>query len=226
MNTAIDLDPGRPALRWYQYAALVGFALLALLTLWVSIPATYAALSPFHKGTERAAALVVFEIGAVFLKVIALAIPIWYPRLNLGTLALLILTTGANYAYGYDLSATESLTPTLAALRADPWGGVLYALVASAVFPGLLYAALSAFVHYFAALYGIRLAAVRLPSVRVLAVFEQRLSIAQTEYTIREIAAALDMAPSTLHGRLKGYDRRRLLEGSTPTGDAGDSSER
>jgi len=222
MTTSHD----RPTLAWYQYAALIGFGALALLALWVSIPATYGALEPFHDGDTKIPAMITFEIGAVFLKIISLAIPSWYPRLTAGTLFLLALTTGANYAHGYDLSAAAALTPTLAALRADPVGGVVYALVASAVFPGLLYAALSAFVHYFAALYGIRLAVVRLPSVRVLAVFEQRLMLGQTEYTIREIAAALDMAPSTLHGRLKNFDRRRLLEGSSPAGDPGDVSDR
>jgi hypothetical protein len=131
--------------------AALFFGLAGLLTLAVSLPASYAVLAPFHDdggpvGVPLALfAVAVFELGAVGAKLITLAIPQWSKRLTALTVVLLILTTGANYAHGVDLLARASLAPTLAQVRQA--GGAPYAAVgAAALFPALLFVWLSAFV--------------------------------------------------------------------------------
>jgi len=130
---------------------LVFFGACALLTLAVSIPATYAALSLFHDvgGAWGVAlsvfALLVFEVGAVGAKLATLAIPEWRGRLTALTVALLAVTTSANYAHGYDLSQAAQASPTLAAVLRDPAGGVVATALAAALFPALLLVFLSAF---------------------------------------------------------------------------------
>lgn len=128
------------------------FAACALLSLAVSVPATYAALRLFHDtgggwgAALSAFALIVFEVGAVGAKLATLAIPEWRGRLTALTVALLVLTTGANYAHGYDLSQAADAAPTLAWVLSSWWGAVAATLAASALFPALLFVFLSAFV--------------------------------------------------------------------------------
>lgn len=127
------------------------FGIAAVLTLAISVPATWAGLAPFHAtGPDDVllptAAMLVFEIGAVGAKLITLAVPQWSMRLNLLTLVLLLLTTLANYAHGLDLFLAASLPPSLAAVRSDPTGQVLITIGAAALFPSLLYAWLTAVV--------------------------------------------------------------------------------
>lgn len=135
-----------------ELAALAFFAAGALLTLGVSLPATYAALALFHDsgGWLGAAlsvfALLVFEVGAVGAKLATLAIPQWSKRLTLLTVVLLLITTGANYAHGYDLSQAATAAPTLRALLRSPAGAVAATIAAAALFPALLFVFLSAFV--------------------------------------------------------------------------------
>lgn len=122
------------------------FAFGVLLTLVVSIPATYDALRLWHGPEFGVLALIVFEFGAVGAKLVTLALPHWSRRLTALTVALLLATTGANYAHGYDLAQVAQAAPTLAALLAHPAGAVLATLAAAAVFPVLLYVFLAAFV--------------------------------------------------------------------------------
>lgn len=135
-----------------ELAVLVFFGAGTLLTLGVSLPATYAALALFHDGGDgwgvalSVFALLVFEFGAVGAKLATLAIPRWSGRLTALTIGLLLVTTGANYAHGYDLSQAATATPTLAAVLRDPAGAVVATLAAAALFPALLFVFLSAFV--------------------------------------------------------------------------------
>lgn len=131
--------------------ACMFFGVAAVLTLCVSLPATYAVLAPFHNDGSPLGqllaifAVVVFEVGAVGAKLITLAIPEWARRLNVLTLVLLLLTTAANYAHGADLLATAPLASSLAQVRQAGYGP-LAAVGAAALFPTLLYVWLSAFV--------------------------------------------------------------------------------
>lgn len=139
-------------MRRAELYALAFFGAGTLLTLGVSLPATYAALALFHD--DRGGwgwvltlfALIVFELGAVGAKLATLAIPRWRGRLTLLTVALLGVTTAANYAHGYDLSQAAQATPTLAAVLRDPNGAVAATVAAAALFPLLLFVFLSAFV--------------------------------------------------------------------------------
>jgi len=117
------------------------FAVAAGASLLVSLPATSAAMQLTHGGGWWVAAVAVFEIGAVGLELMTLAVPQWRGRLLVGTVALLTLTTGANYAAGADALAAAPLPAgsTYAAVRAAGWGGAL-ALGLSALFPALLFA--------------------------------------------------------------------------------------
>lgn len=139
-------------MRRAEQAALWFFAAGTLLTLGVSLPATYAALALFHDAGGWGGwvltlfALVVFELGAVGAKLATLAIPRWRWRLSLLTVALLLVTTAANYAHGYDLSQAAHASPTLAAVLRDPRGAVVATVAAAALFPLLLFVFLSAFV--------------------------------------------------------------------------------
>lgn len=132
--------------------ALVFFGAGTLLTLGVSLPATYAALALFHNDGAWTGvvlsgfALLVYEFGAVGAKLATLAIPRWKGRLTALTLGLLVVTTGANYAHGYDLSQAAQASPTLRALLHNPAGAVVATLAAAALFPALLFVFLSAFV--------------------------------------------------------------------------------
>lgn len=204
-------------LRWYDYLALAFFAVMSVLCVSVSIPATFSVMRPFHDFGGAAgyniavAALIVFEVGAVGSKLTSLAVPQWYGRLTALMVGLLALTTAANYTHGYDLARAATVAPTLASVLHDPAGAVLATIAASALFPVLTFVFVSAFVHRCAALFGVRFAPVRLPSVRVLAVFEQRLQIGTDYFSIRDLAAALEMRPSTLHGVLKDYVKRQAL---------------
>src|SRR5690242_571539 len=103
--------------------ALIFFASASGLLLAVSMPATYAVVAPFHSSGDwfgiglALATLLAFEVGAVGCKLVTLAIPKWSLRMNLLTVLLLAMTTVANYAHGFDLFATASLSPTLASIR-------------------------------------------------------------------------------------------------------------
>lgn len=116
------------------------FGVAALLSLAVSLPATSAAMQLTHGWGWWLAAVLVFEVGAVGLELMTLAVPQWRGRLLCGTVALLTLTTGANYAAGADALASATLPAgsTYAAVRAAGWGGAL-ALGLSALFPALLF---------------------------------------------------------------------------------------
>ena len=128
------------------------FGASVLLTLAVSIPATYTALSVWHNDGSpygwvlAVFALVVFEVGAVGAKLATLAIPEWRGRLTALTIGLLTVTTGANYAHGYDLSQAAQAQPTLAGILHNPYGAVVATLATAALFPALLFVFLSAFV--------------------------------------------------------------------------------
>ena len=122
------------------------FGVAALLTLAVSIPATFALLRPFHDGWWLSLfAMIVFELGAVGAKLITLAVPKWRGRLLFLTLALLFLTTIGNYLHGAELFRAAELPPTLDTLRAK---GLDWILVtgSAALFPSLLFIWLQAFV--------------------------------------------------------------------------------
>lgn len=129
-----------------DHAALAFFGVCVVLTLAVSIPATLDALTLFHGPSLAWLALIVFEVGAVGAKLATLAIPAWRGRLTALTLVLLAVTTGANYAHGYDLSQAAEASPTLGAVLADPFGAVVATLATAALFPALLFVFLSAFV--------------------------------------------------------------------------------
>lgn len=130
--------------------AALFFGVAALLTLGVSIPATFALLRPFHDAGGYAGwgltffAMLVFEVGAVGAKLITIAIPQWRGRLTLLTLALLVLTSVGNYLHGAELWRAAELPPTLASLRGawlEPW----LVAGAAALFPALLFVWLLAF---------------------------------------------------------------------------------
>lgn len=126
--------------------ALYFFGLASLACLAVSLPATASAMQLFHGREEGIAATLVFEIGAVGSELATLAIPQWRGRLLALTVALLILTTGGNYALGVDTFALAQLAPTstYALIRASGYGWLL-AVVSSAIFPSLLLVFLTAF---------------------------------------------------------------------------------
>lgn len=115
------------------------FALGALACLIVSIPATSAAMDIFHGQTWGWVATAVFELGAVGLELMSLAIPQWRGRLLLGMLGMLAITTAFNYATGIDSYATAVLVPgsTYAKIRAADNGPIL-TVAAAALFPGML----------------------------------------------------------------------------------------
>lgn len=126
------------------------FAACAVLTLTVSIPATFALLRPFHdaggwSGVAFAVfAMLVLEIGAVGAKLISVVIPKWWWHLTALTVALLVLTTLGNYLHGVELFHAAELPPTLAAIRDDKTGAWLAPLLAAALFPLLLFVWLTA----------------------------------------------------------------------------------
>lgn len=126
------------------------FAACAVLTLTVSIPATFALLRPFHDaggwiGVAFAVfAMLVLEIGAVGAKLISVVIPRWWWHLTALTVALLVLTTLGNYLHGVELFRAAQLPPTLAAIRNDTTGAWLAPLLAAALFPLLLFVWLTA----------------------------------------------------------------------------------
>lgn len=124
--------------------ALYFFGLGALACLIVSIPATATAMELFHGVYWGVVATVVFEIGAVGSELSTLAIPQWRRRLMCLTIALLLATTGANYALGVDAFLSAALPTSYAAVRAAGLGWLL-AIVASALFPALLFVFLTAF---------------------------------------------------------------------------------
>lgn len=134
MNTRLRKDP-----------ALIFFGLGALACLVVSVPATATAMKLFHGLGWGIVATVVFEIGAVGAELSTLAIPQWRRRLLVLTVVLLLATTGANYALGVDAFTTaEEVPATYAAVRQANEGWLL-AIVASALFPALLFVFLTAF---------------------------------------------------------------------------------
>jgi len=132
-------------------SAALFFGLAALLTLAVSIPATFALLRPFHDaggwgGWALALfAMLVFELGAVGAKLITIAIPQWRWHLTALTVVLLLLTTIGNYLHGAELFRAAALPPTLAQLRAAGYGPWLVG-GSAALFPALLFIWLFAFV--------------------------------------------------------------------------------
>lgn len=148
MNVTLGIDvPWRVV--WRDIASWF-FGVAALLTLIVSLPATYAVLEPFHNSGQAGTllalfAVMVFEIGAVGAKLITLAVPQWSKRLNVLTLVLLVLTTLANFAHGLDLFSRADLAPSLDAVRRS--GGATWAAIgAAALFPALLYTWLASLV--------------------------------------------------------------------------------
>ena len=130
--------------------ALAFFGACGVLTLAVSLPATFALLRPFHDtgdwlGVALAVfATAVFEIGAVGAKLITLAVPQWNKRLTALTVVLLVLTTVGNWLSGVELFRAATLPPTLAEWRGAGAGPYL-AGVAAALFPALLFVWLTAF---------------------------------------------------------------------------------
>jgi hypothetical protein len=124
--------------------ALYFFGLGALACLIVSVPATAAAMKLFHGLYWGIVATVVFECGAVGSELSTLAIPRWRKRLMCLTIALLLATTGANYALGVDAFLTAALPTSYAEVRTAGLGWLL-AVVASALFPALLFVFLTAF---------------------------------------------------------------------------------
>ena len=125
------------------------FAVCGLLTLVVSLPATFALLRPFHDtgdwpGVMLAGfATAVFEIGAVGAKLITLVVPQWNKRLTALTVTLLILTTIGNWLAGVELFRVAHLPPTLAEWR-EAGAGPYLAGIAAALFPSLLFVWLTA----------------------------------------------------------------------------------
>jgi DNA-directed RNA polymerase specialized sigma24 family protein len=124
--------------------ALLFFGLGALACLVVSVPATAAAMELFHGVAWGIVATVVFEIGAVGSELSTLAIPQWRKRLLCLTVVLLLATTGANYALGVDAFVSATLPDSYASVRTAGYGWLL-AVVASALFPALLFVFLTAF---------------------------------------------------------------------------------
>lgn len=128
----------------YKDLALWFFGIVAFSCLVVSIPATSAAMVLFHGSEWGFAAVVVFEIGAVGAELATIAIPQWRKRLMLLTVALLLATTGTNYAHGADEFAKATLPRTYQAIATAGYGWAL-ALVAAGMFPALLFVFLTAF---------------------------------------------------------------------------------
>lgn len=128
----------------YKDAAFWFFGLVALACLVVSIPATLIAMELFHGETWGKPAVIVFEIGAVGAELATIAIPQWRKRLMALTIALLLATTGTNYAHGADLFVAAALPGSYAAVRDAGWGWVM-AVVAAGLFPALLFVFLTAF---------------------------------------------------------------------------------
>lgn len=119
--------------------ALIFFALGTLACLIVSIPATSIAMDIFHGETWGVVATGVFEIGAVGLELMSLAIPQWRGRLLLSMIGMLVITTLFNYATGGDryVAAPLTTTTTYAAIR-DAGYGWLLTVISSALFPAML----------------------------------------------------------------------------------------
>lgn len=123
--------------------ALLFFAVGALFCLIVSVPATGTAMQLFHGQWWGVLATAVFEVGAVGSELATLAIPQWRKRLLALTIILLLATTGANYALGADEFAKAALPATYEGIRAGGYGWLL-SIVASALFPALLFVFLTA----------------------------------------------------------------------------------
>lgn len=124
--------------------ALCFFGLGALACLGVSVPATATAMELFHGYWWGIVATAVFEIGAVGSELTTLAIPQWRKRMLALTIALLLATTGANYALGVDAFVRANLPATYASVNSAGYSWLL-AMVASALFPALLFVFLVAF---------------------------------------------------------------------------------
>lgn len=123
--------------------ALIFFAAGALACLIVSVPATATAMELFHGLWWGVLATAVFEVGAVGSELATLAIPQWRKRLLALTVFLLLATTGANYALGADAFARAALPATYEGIRVAGYGWLL-SVVASALFPALLFVFLTA----------------------------------------------------------------------------------
>lgn len=119
--------------------ALIFFALGTLACLIVSIPATSEAMDIFHGATWGMVATGVFEIGAVGLELMSLAIPQWRGRLLLSMIGMLLITTLFNYAMGGDRYAAAPLTTTAtyAEIRGAGYAWLL-TIASSALFPAML----------------------------------------------------------------------------------------
>lgn len=119
--------------------ALAFFGLGALACLLVSIPATSTAMDIFHGDRWGWVATGVFEVGAVGLELMSLAIPQWRGRLLLSMLGMLAITTAFNYATGIDSYITAALKSgtTYASIRASGYGWLL-TIAAAALFPAML----------------------------------------------------------------------------------------
>lgn len=119
--------------------AVLFFAVGALFCLIVSVPATSAAMDIFHGSEWGWVATAVFEVGAVGLELMSLAIPQWRGRLLLAMLGMLVITTSFNYATGIDsyMAATLTSGSTYAQIRAHDYGWLL-TIAAAALFPGML----------------------------------------------------------------------------------------
>jgi hypothetical protein len=130
---------------------LVLFGLTIVLLVVVSAPATYGVISQFHGSGSwfgvflSVALLVALEVSAVGCKLSVALVPQWRWWLNSLTVVLLLLTTVANYAVGYDyfITATDP-GPTLTAWKAAGYAPLLAWIFAGLV-PTLLFVFLTLF---------------------------------------------------------------------------------
>jgi hypothetical protein len=130
---------------------LVLFGLTVVLLVVVSAPATYSVISQFHGAGNwfgillSLAFLVSLEVSAVGCKLSVALVPQWRWWLNSLTVLLLLLTTVANYAVGYDYFVTATDPgPTLTAWREAGYTPLL-ALVFAGLVPTLLFVFLTLF---------------------------------------------------------------------------------
>jgi hypothetical protein len=134
------------------------FGSIVTLLVVVSAPATYHVIAQFHSagdwiGTVFAVAMLIsLEVGAVGCKFSTALVPQWRHGLNILTIALLILTTIANYAVGHDyIMLASSPGPTLESWR-DAGYAPLMALIFAGIVPLLLFVFMSLFVARYKAL--------------------------------------------------------------------------
>ena len=184
----------------------VAFCLAAICCLLVSVPATYQMATLVHGRLLAFALVAVFELMAFGAKLGSRWVPGWSGTLDTITKTLLVVTTLANFASGWDALWGQQLTGFWAGVRdwspaGAPVGAIAATLVLSALVPAAIYLFLSLFVR------------------RQLELEDQRRPAAVAERAIEPLLVLLEQHRQTQHAlqQLVGPTQHQLV---TPQLDA------